>query len=511
MSGIDRNPESASRVTYDLIVIGGGVHGIMLSMEAARRGLRSLLLEKGDFGAATSTNSLRIAHGGLRYLQSADLKRFYESVGERRWLLEKFPYLVRPMPCLMPLYGKGLYRPSIFRIALLVNDALSRGRNSGLPRDRRIPGGKVIDPAATEEIFNGVDRDGLVGGAIWYDALIPDPQRLLMDTIRWSCGRGSTFLNYVEAVRLKRSGDRLEGVEAIDHVSGRGLEFKSNIVVNAAGPWARDIAARFHKDIPKLFRSSLAWNVLFNGKALSDHALAVAPKRVGSRIYFLIPWKGMLLAGTGHAPRESVSAGPVPTEGELREFIDDLNLAVPGIGLERGDILHIFAGFLPVTETGGIALTKREVFIDHGTVGGPGGLYSLTGIKFTTSRLAAEKSLRKIFPKRGGRDGRGIEEFNPAGHFLDGEGMFDFHWIPDSDDLSWRDPLRRMVKEESVCHLGDLVYRRTNIGDNPERAAMLAPRIAELFDWDESRAGEEMRLLRDSLQVDPVGEELHTR
>jgi glycerol-3-phosphate dehydrogenase len=104
---IERAVDRASAGDHDLIVVGGGIYGIALALEAARRGLKTLLVERADYGGATSWSNLRILHGGLRHLQNLDLVRFYESVGERRWFLRHFPDLVRPLPCLMPLYGRA--------------------------------------------------------------------------------------------------------------------------------------------------------------------------------------------------------------------------------------------------------------------------------------------------------------------------------------------------------------------------------------------------------------------
>src|SRR5690606_21038054 len=110
---LQRDPEGASSCSFDLIVLGGGIYGAMVQLEAARRGIRSLLLERGDFGGATSANHFRIVHGGLRYLQSLDLPRFREAVAERRWWLRTFPDLVEPLRCVMPLYGEGLRRAAV--------------------------------------------------------------------------------------------------------------------------------------------------------------------------------------------------------------------------------------------------------------------------------------------------------------------------------------------------------------------------------------------------------------
>ena len=110
-----RDPKAYTDEDYDLVVVGAGIQGAALFLEASRRGMRALVLDKGDFGGSTSWNSLRILHGGLRYLQTLDLPRFRQSVRARRWFFQAFPQLVRPLPCLMPLRGKGLKRNSVLR------------------------------------------------------------------------------------------------------------------------------------------------------------------------------------------------------------------------------------------------------------------------------------------------------------------------------------------------------------------------------------------------------------
>jgi len=137
-----RKTDNLETKNFELIIIGGGIYGIMIALESARRGISTLLLEKRDFGAHTTLNHLKTVHGGLRYLQSADIIRFTESVKERRWFLKYLGEYVKPMPCVMPLYGDGLYKNSVFRAALLLNDFLSLFRNRGLSADKKIKNGK---------------------------------------------------------------------------------------------------------------------------------------------------------------------------------------------------------------------------------------------------------------------------------------------------------------------------------------------------------------------------------
>ena len=499
MTKIIREPASAAKETYDLIVVGGGIYGAMLSLEASRRGLCSLLMEQDDFGGATSFNSLRIIHGGLRYLQSLDLPRFRESVGERRWFLQTFPGLVEVLPCLMPLYGDGLRRSFVLRTVLRTNDFLSCKRNRGVRPDRHVRPGRVIDAHQTRQIFRSVDTQGLEGGAIWYDAFMPNSQRLLVEILRWSCEYEATTLNYVEARRLLTTKEGVAGVMAIDQGTGECHEYKARVIVNACGPWCRDMARRFDRDKPTLFRSSIAWNVLLNREPLSDHGVAVAPKKPGGRTYFLLPWKAKLLAGTGHAPWFGCQEKPMPPTEDLQEFLNDLNLAVPSLELDQNDILYVFAGLLPVTIVGTVDLAIREVIFSHGVNGGPRGLYSISGVKFTTARLVAEKTLRQIFPENQVSQDTEKTAFRPPQDAQSERGIFNFDWSPPAKDPKWKDALQLLIVEEAVQHLDDLIFRRTTLWENPSRALEIAPLVCELFDWDDARCREEIERVTQKL------------
>ncbi|TFG79675.1 MAG: FAD-dependent oxidoreductase, partial [Chrysiogenales bacterium] len=397
MAGISRNTASAAEATYDLIIIGGGIYGIMLALEAGRRGKRSLLLEKDDFGGATSLNHLRTVHGGLRYLQSLDLARFFESVTERRWFLANFPALVQVLPCLMPLYGRGLKRASIMRAGLLLNDCMGLKRNAGVAADKCLPPGKVVSKRFTRKAFPQVDPKDLQAGALWYDAAAPEHQRLLMEILRWACALGATALNYVQCENLLLHHGKVGGVQACDSQSGQNFEFRAAVVINAAGPWCRQLAQKFDRDYPRLLRNRLLlFNILFKKKALSQYALALVPPNRPDHTDFVHNWKGRMLAGTAEIPVAPENENPQPQPQDIADFIADMNDAVPELLLSEKDIEHVYAGILPATATG--KLSERETILDHGTQGGPAGLFSVSGVKYTTSRLVAEKTMKKVFP-----------------------------------------------------------------------------------------------------------------
>lgn len=493
MSKIIRDPEKATKEKYDLIIIGGGIYGVMLSFEASRRGLRSLLLERNDFGQHTSFNSLRIIHGGLRYLQTLALHRFWESVNERKWFLKNFPNLVKPLPCLMPLYGNGLRRPFVLQLALWINDLLSYSRNSGLGKDNHLPVGRIVDVHETQKLFPLVDTQGLKGSAVWYDALMIDSQRLLINILHLACEFGATAINYMKVVRLLKEKERVTGVCAIDKNNGSSLEYKSNVVVNACGPWTRDIAKCFDRDEPNLFKASLAWNVLLAKQPLSDHALAVEPKKSNARTYFLVPWKDNMLAGTGHAPWVQGTPKHVkPSVDQLVDFLNDLNTAVPGLNLNLENVVRILPGLLPATETGGVDLTDREVILNHASNKGPVGLWSVSGVKFTTSRLVAEKTLNHIYQDKThilNLESEQLEQLVNVKNKLEKSG---FNELKEKGDTNRRDTFRSIIEEEAVQHLDDLIFRRTALWENFEELGVIVPEICSAFDWDELRTKEEI-------------------
>lgn len=460
MGKIVRAPEECARKDHDLIVVGGGVYGIMLTLEATRRGLRPLLLEREDFGGQTSFNHLRIVHGGLRYLQTMDLHRFRESVGERSWFLRTFPGRVRRLPCLMPLYGDGLRRPEVMAVALWLNDRLSTRRNQGVAEEEHLLDGKVLSPEETRARFPNVDMEGLRGAALWHDAIMPDSHRLLIDTLRWACGNGAAALNYMAAEGLKFEQGRVTGVAAKDRESGKEVSFRSPVVINAGGPWCREVAGRWDRDVPGLFQPSLAWNVLFDLPPLSDHALAVAPRNPRGHTYFLVPWKGRLLAGTGHVPwAGEIGSRPKPSPEQHKKFISDLNLAVPGLEIQEGDVNRIFSGLLPARTAGSATLGVREVIQDHGAYGGPPGLWSVSGVKFTTSRLVAEKLLNRIFPSCA-LDGP-LEEIVPESP----EVRKGLQLLPTDDPQKIGPALQALQDAESARTPEDLALRRLRFGD----------------------------------------------
>lgn len=482
---IERDLDQAEGVRFDLAIVGGGIYGVALALEASRRGLRPVLVERGDFGAETSWNSLRIVHGGLRYLQTLDLIRFHESVRERSWLLRNFPDQVEPLSCLMPLYGDGFYRPVIFRLALAANDFLSRRRNLGLRPDRRLERGRVLSVAETLKRLPSATRAGLKGAALWHDAAMPLSQRLLIEMLHWANACGAVTLNYVEARdvltsdREKDQARVVEGLVARDRATGKEFELSARVVVNCAGPWCREVAQTFDRDLPDLFHRSLALNLLIDRDPPAASAVAVKARREKAQTFFLVPWKGKMMAGTLHLPLSGTGKIDRVDEDTINRFIADLNDAHPALELDSAAVLRVLWGFLPAAEPNAAAPAVRPVIRHHASDGGPRRLFSISGVKFTTARDVAEKALRVVVESEG--------------HKLAGYGPTPrpepVRWPTAEEllELAERKPeeaargTRELMKFESALNPEDVILRRTDWSTDPKDAQRFAALLPELL------------------------------
>ncbi|MFB6231276.1 MAG: FAD-dependent oxidoreductase, partial [Salinibacter sp.] len=268
--------------------------------------------------------------------------------------------------------------------------------------------------------------------------------------------------------------------------------FRAGTVVNAAGPWSREVAHNFDRELSDLNPCLSAWNVLFDREAPAECAVGAVPSGDGKH-YFLHPWKGRVLIGTGHAPRDDKEGSPRPSPREMDDFLRKVNEAFPNLRLNREEVVSVYAGYLPAKQRGSSALAKEERWIDHSARGGPEGLFSVQGTKFTAARSTAEEGITRIFPSCTVSDEK-RDTFERACAERTGErGIFDYDWRPRTAASDWQESLAQIIDEESVVHLDDLILRRTSLGDNPARALDVAPTLYRLFDWGPDRCQEEVR------------------
>ena len=482
-----------ARVDYDVIVVGGGIYGAMLHLEAARLGLRSVLIERADFGGATSENSLRIVHGGLRYLQNLDLARSVESTRERQWYLSSLPRLVTPLPCLLPIYQRGGKRTSVLTLGLAANDALSAAVMYLDCSVADVPRGHLLDARGALEVAPAIPADGLVGGAVWHDVALRCPGRVIIEALKWAADLGGVAVNYVEARRLLTSGGRVRGI-AVGETQGRAsAELRAPVVINAAGPWAGQLTAKWGGRDDRLAPLVVAWNVLFDRPALSGHAVALQdPSSAGVPLKFSTSIGGRLLVGTGYAPLigRGCERAEAVAEGEIPDFLAAVNRCVPGLEATRRDILRVFSGVLPAAAPGSSVPRGRNLL----SRAGPPGLFTVSGTKFTTARSAARRTLAAV--RRSGelRAAPATPHAYPPCHASAADGLFGNDWT--MLELEERRPrLEELIEHEAVEHLDDLVLRRTTLGDQPVRALSAARALCGFDDrWRRDADREVARL-----------------
>ena len=239
---IERNLGSLASREFDVLVVGGGIFGACAAWDAALRGLSVALLERRDFGSGTSANSFKMVHGGIRYLQHADMYRIRESSRERSALLRIAPHLVSPLPIMIPTYGHGREGKELLSAGMLVYDLATIDRNRGLlDPDRRIPRSRVVSREACLEALPGLEASDLTGGALFHDAQIHNTPRLTLAFLQSAASAGATIANYVEASGFLQDGDSVTGVRARDVLGGDTLDVRARMVLNCAGPWATSV------------------------------------------------------------------------------------------------------------------------------------------------------------------------------------------------------------------------------------------------------------------------------
>ncbi|MGH9459958.1 MAG: glycerol-3-phosphate dehydrogenase/oxidase [Vicinamibacteria bacterium] len=385
---------------FDVVVVGAGVYGAATAWDAALRGLSVTLIDKGDFGGATSFNSLKTVHGGLRYLQHGDFRRMRESVRERSTLMRIAPHLVHRLPFFLPTYRDGLRRRPILAVAMLLNDLVSFDRNRSAVPEKSLPPGKVVSRSESLRLVPGIREEGLTGGALWYDAQISNSDRLTLAFILSAAEAGAQVANFVEADGVLREGDRIRGIRCRDVLGGAELAIRGRVVINASGPWVdRTLATLGIEGQPRLFRASKAMN-LVTRSVLREVAAGFSSRR--HQVLFVIPWREFSLIGTTHAAYEGSPDDLEVKEEDVRELLEDINAAYPPAHLERDDVRLVHRGILPTTAANGerVTLVKKYRIHDH-RAEGLSGLISLVGVKYTTARDVAEKAVDRVFDQWG--------------------------------------------------------------------------------------------------------------
>ncbi|MGB7949055.1 MAG: glycerol-3-phosphate dehydrogenase/oxidase [Candidatus Binatia bacterium] len=413
---MERNLQKLARGSYDLVIVGGGIYGAAVAWEAVRRGLSVCLVEKSDFSSATSANSLKIIHGGLRYLQHADLRRMRESNREQQTLMRIAPHLIRSLPVLIPTYGHGIKGKEILSLAVLVNRLIGCDLNLRRPRNSHAPLGRTVSRQEVLQLLSGIRSQGLTGGVIFYDAQVHNSERLLFSFLRSAGDAGADVANYVEVTGFLEAADRVLGVQARDVLTGERFDVQAKTVVVACGPWVDRVVGLLTRNKPRPSTQfakaiNLVTRPIFKTYAVGIFAQdgyrdADAWIHKANRLLFFTPWRGRSLIGTEYFRCDEEPDNLSITGGDIDNFLDGINRSCPAANLKRDEIAFVHRGLVPVSGSGGddrsIQPTKHYQIRDHGPEGAKG-LISVIGVKYTTARDVAEKVVDHIFHASGQR------------------------------------------------------------------------------------------------------------
>jgi glycerol-3-phosphate dehydrogenase len=389
---MQRNLTRLAHDTFDLLVIGGGIHGLAVAYDAAQRGLGVALVERGDFGSAASFNHLKTVHGGLRYIQTADIKRMRESIVERRTVARLAPHLLTPLPFLMPTYTKVTRSPLAMLVAFAADAVIGHDRNDGVTPRLHLPTGRLVSKAEVLRQFPDVRQKGLLGGATWSDYQMRNTDRLTLAFAQAADAHGACLANYIEARGAVLDGGRVTGARVADVHTGDTFDIRATLTLNCAGAGAGTVMGFF--GAPRAFPLLKAMN-LVTRRPMSGPALSSSTN--DGRMLFIVPWQGRAVAGTSHSQSTCGPDDQDVTIEELEAFIDEVNQAFPAMRLTREDVTLVHRGVVPAARNrrGELALEGHYQIRDHGHDGHPGA-WSLVGVKYTTARGVAQVAVDKL-------------------------------------------------------------------------------------------------------------------
>ncbi len=364
---------------FDLIVIGGGVTGAGVARDAALRGLSCLLLEKGDFCSGVSSKSTRLIHGGLRYLANFEMDLVAESLRERSILHKLAPYLIHPVPILIPIYKHDAHGRAVISVGIHLYDLLSH--------EKDIPHYFTSGSEKTLEFEPRLNREGLKGSALFYDHQITMPERLVLENIISAREAGATALNYCRADRIEEADNGVV-VTATDVLSGSTLTFRSKVLVNAAGPWIDRVRRAGGIDQKNIIFPTKGIHLVL--PKLSEQALFVNSR--DGRMFFIIPLDAYSLIGTTDTKYDGDLDEVHADESDVNYLLTESRRILPGLNITKKAILYSYAGVRPLAFSG---TKESKISRKHRVIkeGRSGRMITIAGGKYTTYRSMAKDTV----------------------------------------------------------------------------------------------------------------------
>ena len=361
---------------FDLIVIGGGITGAGVARDAALRGLSCLLLEKGDFASGVTSKSTRLIHGGLRYLANFEMDLVAESLRERAILRKQAPYLVHPMPILIPIYQHDPHGRAVMSLGIHLYDFLSH--------EKDIPHYFTSSKEKTLGFEPRLNQEGLIGSALFYDHQMLMPERLVIENIISAREAGARAVNYVRADKIDETSSGIV-VTAKDALAGTSYTFRSKVLINAAGPWIDTVRQAGDIDHTKIIFPTKGIHLVL--AKLSDQALFVTSR--DGRMFFIIPFGAFSLIGTTDTKYSGDLDEVHADQDDVDYLLTESRRILPTMNLTKEAILYTYAGIRPLAFSGGneSKISRKHRVIQEGRYKR---IITIAGGKLTTYRNMAQ-------------------------------------------------------------------------------------------------------------------------
>jgi len=376
---------------FNVVIIGAGINGAGIARDAAMRGLKVLLLDKGDISSGTSSASTRLIHGGLRYLEHFEFGLVRESLRERETLLRIAPHLVRPLAITIPIYQQSQRGPLTIRAGMIAYDLLSIGKS--LPRHR------MLSADETCKQLPGLNPKGLLGSALYFDAQVEFAERLVVENVLDAQRFGAQVCTYAPVTRVLVENGAALGVEFTNE--GAPQFALSDVIVNAAGPWVDRLLERVPVETGQLIGGTKGSHIVVAAFPGAPASAVYLEAQSDKRPFFVIPWNGSYLIGTTDVRFEADPDQVCSERWEIDYLLSETNRAFPEAKLSREQILFTYSGVRPLPWTRNKheqSITRRHFIREHPQLDN---LLSIVGGKLTTYRSLAEACVDLIFRKLG--------------------------------------------------------------------------------------------------------------
>ncbi|HZQ59193.1 MAG TPA: glycerol-3-phosphate dehydrogenase/oxidase [Acidimicrobiales bacterium] len=375
---------------FDVLVIGGGVTGAGTALDAASRGMRTAIVERGDWASGTSSKSSKLVHGGIRYLQQREYRLVFENLAERQHLLRNAPHLVTELPFLIPLFGKDG----------VVNAAVAKGYTTALWLYDIVGGLRIgkahrrISPSAAVAHFPALRADRVAAAFLYYDARTDDARLTLALARTAVLDHGAVAANYAPVVSLLKSpAGRVTGAVLAD-----GSEIRAASVINATGVWADDVRALDEGTHPRSIRPAKGIHITVPAARLPCDIAAVLPVPKDRRSIFVVPWGDETYVGTTDTDYDGPIDDPVATADDVAYLLDAVNTATTA-ALTAADVVGAWAGLRPLVPHASSERTA-DMSRRHQVHVARSGLVTVTGGKLTTYRKMAADAVDAITSTR---------------------------------------------------------------------------------------------------------------